>query len=486
MYKSNSILSFNSALKYSILFISVLCFGFSGNAIAQTNWSLQRCITYAKENSIAIKQNLNNVELARLNLEQSKGNRYPTLNGSGGYSVNFGRNIDPTTNEFTTTSIQAGNTSLSSGWNIYSGLQVKNSILQSETELRAAQFDYDAAADDIDLQVLNLYMSIVLAKAQVKIAEKQVENTLQQQNRTQGLIDAGMLPSGDMLDIEAQLANDNLVKTNAINQVELSKSSLKNLLNLDYAAFFDITDSEFLMPSETALAALNPEQVYANAINNTPQFKSDYLKLKSAKIGVDIAKGALQPSVSLFGNLNTRFSNAAMEIDRIVFEGDKEIGFLSTDFTPVLAPDFSATFKNSTFLDQIQDNFGRSVGLNVSVPIFNGFQRKINVSKAKLALENVKVSSELRKNQLRNTLQQAYINVMAAKNQYNAALKTIEASKKAYEFSKEKYDLGLSSTLDVNTAQNNLFRAEASLNQSKYDLIYKAKVLDHYQGIKNY
>ena len=430
------------------------------NSQAQTDaeWTLERCISYAIENNIQIKQSALQQESARLDKTQSLAQMFPNLNASGGFNMNFGRNIDPGTNAFVNEQVNSNNWRVGSNVTLFNGLRLLNSFKQSQLDLIAAEYDVQGLGNDISMNIATAFMQVMFNEELLLVAQEQFDITSEQLARTVKLVDAGSLPEGMAFDVEAQLASNELQVINMENALSASVLALKQMLNLQASENFRIKRPDSDVPMED-LGTTTVGTVYDHALNNWPQIKARETRLESARKSEQIAFASYTPTLSANGSVSTFFSSSFEDIDFTTFER-----------TPI------------PYGDQMERNLSESVGLSLSVPIFNGLQSRTAVKKARLGRMNAELQLQDQKNQLYSSVQQAYNDAQAAKRQYDASDKSVNATEKAFEYAEQRYKVGMMNTLEFNTSSNNVARSRSELLRSKYDYIFKMKVLDFYQG----
>lgn len=447
-------------------------------AIAQQQWTLQQCIEHAMKNNLQIRIAVLNNELNEANLKQSKANALPNLNFGANNTYNFGKTIDRFTNQFANTRVQSINLGLQSQWNLFNGLQNYHTIKQNELNIMTGKYDIDRTKNDVSLNIANAFLQIALARELVNITQNQVNTSNIQLSRIKKLVDAGALPKFNQYDAEAQLSSEELNVVNATNQLNIATLNLALLLNLN-PNDFSITIPNLPSPNELPLN-FTAEQVYNSALSTQPVIKGAENRVLSAEKSIKIAKSAIMPSLSFNGSLGTGYSGLAQQIagyDSTVASigytamGDK---VYSLFVNPVL--------EKTPYGTQFKDNFNRSLGLTLSVPLFNNLQTHTAVTRAKINLESAKLQLLQNKLDLQRTILQAYTDANAALKKYNATEKTVISLKESFKYVEQRYTVGAANAVDYNTQKNNVTNAEAQLLQSKYEYIFKAKVLDFYLG----
>lgn len=451
---------------------------------AQELWSLEKCTGYALTNNIQIKQQQLNVELSKEDLLQSKGNLFPDLNANATHVYNFGQTVDRYTNTFANTRVQSNNFYLSSNLVLFNGLQSFNNIRKNRLDLQASRYDLDKIKDDISLQIATYYLNILFNIELLNVAESQVEITKQQLERSRKLVEAGADNKGKQLTIEAQLASEEMQVVDAQNQLDLSYLMLTQLLDLPSPKGFDIERPEIDITREN-LELITPELVFNTAVTNRSEIKSSEIKMKSSKLTVDMAKGALSPSLMISGSIGTGYSEARQDYNGMRSTGINDtlgsINIGGSDYY-IVSPGQEILYKKTSFGTQLKDNLNESVGLYLSIPLFNRLQTKNQISKAKIAWKNAEYTLELNKIQLNKTIQQSYADATAAFKRFQAAQKSVEALKESFNYAEQRFNVGMLNPTDYNDAKNKLTKARSDLLQAKYNYVFRKKILDFYYG----
>ncbi|MEY3050299.1 MAG: hypothetical protein RLY31_84 [Bacteroidota bacterium] len=449
---------------------------------AQDAWSLQQCISYAGANNLTLQQAQNSVTLARLNEQLNKRSRLPNLSGSAAGGSQFGRTIDPTTNSFDNQRINFNNLSVNMSVPLYSGGQINNSIQQSALDLKAAQEDVAATYNNIALSIANAYLQVLMSKEQLENALSRRRLSAQQLEQTDKLIETGSIPANDRLDVLAQIANDDQTIIQARNQIDISLLNLKLLMQLDPESEFDVAPPPADISSGIDPESLGFSELYTTALNNQPQIKANEYRMGSAALGVEIAKGSLYPNLVLFGGVDSRWSSAARSIDKILPTLISQNIIWNGLEQEILIPSQEVTFKQDPYFNQLRENFGQSLGLSLRVPIYNNSLNRINVQRATVGVQNARINSDLTKQQLKNDIQQALANARAGQRAWEAASTAVQAASAAYENADKRFRLGAINNLQLLTARNTYDIARINLTISKYDYLFRLKILDFYQG----
>jgi len=446
--------------KKLILLFPVFSLMFFTGSSAQKTWSLEDCIMYALENNISIKQQALNTNYSENLLDQSKIQMAPNLNAGANYGFAFGRALDQTTYRFKENqTIMSNNLNLSSSVTLFNGLQQRNTIQQNEFNLRASLQDLEKLKNDISLLLASGYLQILFNMELLQVSKDQHELTLQQVERTSKLVDAGSLARGSLLEIQAQAAGEELNVIEAQNLLDISFLNLTQMLDLDSVGDFEIEIPEFGdVVREPILITVG--SVYNDALNVLPQVQGAEYRLKSAYQGLSIAEGGRSPSLYLNAQWGTGFSDARQRINTESLE-----------------------LEDVPFWDQMNGNQNATVSLGLNIPIFNQWMVNTNISNARLNVISNELSLETTKMDLYKNIQQAFADATAAHKKYLATEEALISMEESFKYTEQKFEVGLVNTVDYNTEKNRLAKTQSDLLQSKYDYIFKMKILDFYRGI---
>jgi outer membrane protein len=439
-------------------FIAVI---FCGNSYAQEKkWTLKECIYHAIENNISVQQSQLDIDNNAISKKDAIGNFLPAINANASHSWNIGLNQNITTGLLENQTTQFTSAGLNANIDIFRGLQNINNLRKANLSLIASQYQKTKIQEDIALNVANAFLQILFAKENLKVQENQAKLNQLQWQRTNDLVEVGNAPKGDLLDVEANIAADKQRVIAAQNNILLTKLSLAQLLQLQDFKTFDIADTDFSTLSD--VLNQSSEDIVAKAKSNLMALKIADANIAIAKKDVDISKGTYYPSLSAFYGFNTRASNAD--------------GFQIVNGQPV--PTGPAPL-----FDQFSDNKGNSFGLQLNIPIFNGFAAKNNVARAKINLERTKIAKTQQEIDVERNVFTAYTDAKAAKESYEAALQTDKARKQALVYAKDRYEIGMMNIFDYNQVQNASVNAESEVLRTKYDYLFRIKILEFYFGI---
>ncbi|NWJ52788.1 MAG: TolC family protein [Bacteroidetes bacterium] len=461
--------------KSALLIIALL---FAGFTQAQDKvWSLEKCIDYALSHNIQVKKQMLTTKSADIDLEQSKLNLLPSVNGSTGYSKSF-KTVNQFTNQFYDGGSYSG--SLNGSITIFNGFQKLNAIKQSLINRQASKYDQDKLMDDISLNIASTYLQILFYQELLNNAKAQLDVTNQQVDRMQKMVDAGTKAQGDLLNIQAQAASEEYQVVQAKNNLDLGYLSLYQLMDITNEDKFIIEAPKLTMLNQTTLQA-TPNSIYETALALQPSIKSADLRVKSAELGLKRTYSSLMPSISLSGSLNTGFSTKLQTIDQVIPK-EVAIGYTKPGNVPVYSMSADYTYKDYKWNDQINGNIQKSFGVYMSIPIFSNYQGQNNVKRSKLNIESSKYDLQLAKQQLNKTIEQAYADSKAALNKYQSAEKAVSSTKESFHYSEQRFNVGLLSSVDYNTAKKELSAAESTLLQAKFDYLFRTTILDFYMG----
>ncbi len=421
-------------------------------------WTLQECVTYAVENNLSIEQfelDLQNIEIDK---SDAFGAMLPNLNASTTASSNTGFSINPTTNAPTNNTTFNVNGGFNTNVNLFNGFQNINRLRRAKMNALASQYRLDDLKDDIRLNVALNYLGVLSNKESLKVFEAQYEVTEQDLKRTAELVEAGVVPRGDLLEIEATAANQAQQIVNAENLVLISIINLAQLLQITDYENFDIADEAFEIPPSNILDN-SAKTIFDKALTFRNDIKLSQSNVELAEKDLEISKGARYPTLAAFFNYGTRYSDATV------------------------IPDINGVPFTPSFKDQLWIFDGVSYGAQLNVPIFNGFSTRNNIKRSKINVEKAKVQFEQDKLALETNVNQAYVDVNSSAKSYEAAEKTLEARRLAYNYSKERFEVGLMNAFDFSQAQSRVDNAEADVIRTKYDYIFRIKVLEFYFGI---
>lgn len=447
-------------------------------AKAQNEWNLQQCVDYALKHNIMLQQAEINNQISKNNSTQTKAAILPSLNAGAAHTYNFGRTIDRYTNTFANTQVLSQNFYISSNVVLWSGLAQWNNIKANQYSYLANSENVRQQKNDISINVATAYINVIYCTELLKIAHSQFEITKQQLNRTEQLAEAGTLAKSSVYDVKAQLATEEVNVTTADNNFQIAMLTLKQLMNLDSLNNFNISKPDVDVQSENLLGN-SVQNIFETALKNQPSIKSAEYNLLMAEKSLLAAKGRVSPTISLNGSIGTGYSGLAKDVVGYNNVTDT-LGYLGT--TPFTYLRQDPIFKNTPFSDQFKNNVNKSVGVTLTVPLYNGLQTYTAVKNARLNTLYAKLGQDLAEQNLYKVIAQSYANARAALNKYISSKASVDASEQSFNYAQQKFNVGAISAFDFNTAKTRLVNAQSNLLQAKFDYLFKLKVLDFYQG----
>ena len=452
-------------MRTKIVTTLALIFFISLNA-QEKKWTLQECVEYALENNIAIKQQELSNDMLAEDIITAKGNFLPSLNASASQNFNFGSFIGNDGGRISRDS-RSNSFGLNTGLTLFNGNRNKYNLHQTQKTLEAAGFDLQENKNGIMLFVVNSYLNILLNREGLKIAKDQIEISKSQVKKAQQLVDAGEQPRSSLLEAEATLANNEQQLTTANNTLDLSLLSLAQLLQLSHKGF-DVETVELNINS-ASLIYNDTDEIYNSALANQPQIRSAELAVENSAITVDIAKSNYLPSLSFGGGLGTSYQHS---------QGSK-------DLRPILDPNDpnNVIYVDNGFRKQFKDNLGYNFGFSLNIPIFNRFQIKTGVAKAKINQKKSELFLLDKKIKLRETIEKAYADAKASLDQFISTEKSLKAQEESFKNAQESYNSGVMTSFDFDQVRNRLVNAQSSIINAKYNFVFRTKLLEYYLGI---
>lgn len=451
---------------------------------AQEKWNLVKCVQYAIENNISVKQADLQTRFSDVTYKQSKSARYPSLNFQNSTGYQFGRSENPATGVLEDNNFLSSSFSLQSGVTLFNWFVRKNTIESNKLSNEADQAQVLKVQDDIALNVAVAYLQILLAKEQANLIKVQIGTTTEQLSNTRKRVDAGALPELNAAELEAQLSRDSSSLITAEASVQQFILQMKALLNLDAGVAFDIESPSVDKVPVESLADLQPEAVYAMALKNLPQNKVIDLRLLSAKKDVEVAKGQMYPQITAFGGIGTSYVNVKRpEFGPGPDETTKAYVTIGPTTYDVFAPTVIQIGERATpFGSQINTNLRQNIGIGLNIPIFNGHSARANWERTKLQVRQWELTRELDNQTLKQNIYKAYNDATSSMQKYNADKKSVQTSAKSYDYAQRRYAQNLLSTFDLINSQNNFLTAQIQALYSQYDYIFKMKLLEYFKG----
>ncbi len=446
-------------------------------------WTLDDCIDYALKNNLNVQQIQLNVNRSFNQLQQSRMERLPNLNASAGNFFNRGRTVDPTTYNFLSGTLATNNISLNSSVSVFNGFRIRNSIIQSNYNLKADELELENTRQNVAITITGFYLDALMAKEQVHIMQRRFEVVRQQLRYTRKLVEAGSLPEGELLNVKAQLAQADFDRVSAENQYELAMLNLQAAMLLEPESGFQISEPSDELSGEIFQRYPSAEALVNEALKLHPAVKSAEYRMLGAQSGVDVARAGRYPSLRLSGSLNTSSSSQRQRFEVIPL-GFDTIGQVAGSGDPVISqrPSFDVQGRPYPLADQFKDNFNQSISLQLSIPIFNNYRTKNAITMAEINWRSAELNMEQQRITLRNNIYQYYTSALAARKRYDAAVRNVEASRRSFEYTEKRAREGLVRAVDFQRLQADLQTAENNLLQAKYQYLMSIRILKYYLG----
>jgi len=420
------------------------------NTFSQKKWTLRECVDQALEKNISIQQNKLSLELAKKDVAIAEGNFLPNLNASTGGNVNFGSGFDPVSQNRVTTSIFGGSVAISAGYIVFNGFRNTNTYKQAELGIKSSLLDLQKIENDISLFVVNGYLNVLFAKENLSAVKIQYEISKKQIEAADSRFKSGVIAKGELLNTQSTAATNLQNVITQENALDIALLNLAQLLQVSVENF-DIAPLDVKKPT-TSLIYANSSSVYEKSLEIMPEINRAKLAIENADLDIKISESFYMPSISASAGLSTNYG-----------------------YNLKSGPD-------TPFFNQLDDNLGYGVGFNISIPIFNRFQTKNNVAKSKINKNIFETRLESEKLALKQTIEQAFLDVKTALKTYEAAEISLQAQQEAFKNAQERYNFGAVTLFDFDQVRTRLVNAQATMIRSKYDAIFKTKVLQFYTG----
>lgn len=428
--------------------LTLAALALAGSISAQQGWTLDRCIDYALENNIQIRQSDIAAQTRDVDLNTARSNRLPGVSASASQSWSFGRSLT-IDNTYANTNTASTSFSIGADLTLFAGGRVSGNIHNAQLGLEAAKADLERIKDDVRVQVAQAFIQIVYNRSILDVARNQVTIDSMQVERLDALAAIGKASSAEVASQRATLAQSQLSVTQAQNNLSMSILTLTQLLELPSPEGFDVIQPdadaiEFSIPD-------SPEQIYAQALDIKPAVKSEEIRLQQASNSIDIAKGGYYPTLSLSAGAGTGY-------------------YTSSNRT------------SDNFGSQMKNNFGPHVGLNLSIPIFSRNNNRNSVRSAQLSMMNQEMQLDNVKKQLYKEIQQAYYNAVASKSRYESSQEVQTSAQESFELMQAKYEGGKASITEFNESKNRLVTAQADVIKYRYEYLFNTALLEFYRN----
>jgi outer membrane protein len=448
---------------------------------AQQVISLQQAVDLTIKNNLTIKQAQLTEALASDDYQQSKYNQLPSVTASPQASYNLGRSPNLTTYTYTSQSFLYITGQASISVTLYQGGQLRNQILQNKLTLDVDKTSTAKVKNDLLLNVVTDYLTILTDQDLVIAAKQQIDLAKITLDRAQKNFDLGNATRADLAQAQAQLSTAELNLTNDQNQVDLAILTLKQYMEMDPATAIVVVKPDISKLTDVR-TIYDETDVIKTAFTTNPDIQLAELQQQTYAQAIKIAKGNYYPTVSFFGGVGTNYTNQISTQVTGLTPITQQIGTVQSTGQPVVANTFAPTYAPYSAFGQLGNNFNESLGLSITIPIFNKFSARTSVRKAKLNYEYAELTTQLAKNTLSKTIIQALQDLQSAEKSYQSSLQTYESNKEALNVTKQRYDAGLVNTLDYNTALTNYNTSQNNMIEAQYQVVFRSKVIDYYIG----
>lgn len=454
LINQNNMITFTrQSIKTALLSLSLPLISFSVYAQTQ-QWTLKQCLDYAMEHNISLQQSKITELQNELTALQSKAALFPSLSFSTNQNTSWRpysqSTINLTNGTMTTTQSTVnynGSYGLNASMTVWNGGRNTKNIKQNKLTQEMSELNTEKTANSIQEQITQLYVQILYQTEAVEVNKEILKAAEQQRDRAKEMVAVGSLARVDLMQLEAQVSQDQYNVVNAKSQLENYKFQLKQLLELTGTDNFEIASTQ-ASDQQVLVPIPDKRSVYATARQQRPEIRSSQVNIESSELAVKIAKAGYLPQVNLNASAGTS----------------------------------NASGMHNSFGNQIKTNLSNSLGVSISVPIFDQQQNRTNVQKAKLT----KLSSELQlqdaEKTLYSTIENYWLNATTSQQQYIYAKTNVESMSASYDLVSEQFRLGLKNIIELTTGKTNLMQAEQQLLQSKYNTLYNIAMLRFYQG----
>lgn len=482
-------------MRKSVFYFTIVTIVFatlSVKAQDNTRWNLRKCVEYAITNNISVRQADIQSRVSAILLKESRLQQIPSLNFSGNHGFQFGRSLDYTTNTYSDNNAMYQQFGLNTQVNLFNWNSQRNTVKANDLNRQADEASVDKAKNDIALNVARQYLMVLMDIEQAKVTEIQLKQSQAQLRNTQMQVDAGALPELNAAELAAQVARDSANLTTAQTTIEVDKLTLKGLINLPADAPFDLEVPPVEQIPVDNILEISPSEIYALAMQSQPQIKVNNLRLLASKKSYQAAVGRQYPTISAFGQLGSRFFSPFKSTDQVVlgvFPNDNIYVVDGTDKLPVYSPKTGLVSNRKSFGAlwsdygaQVKNNFGQSVGIGLSIPIFNGWSARANIERAKIDIRNRELAVEQDTLKLKQDIYTAFNQARGSFQTFNARQKEVATAERSFNLATKRYEIGVMQTIEWLTNQSNLYNARINLLIAQFDYVFKMKVLEFYKG----
>jgi outer membrane protein len=449
---------------------------------AQEVITLQKAIDLTLERNLTIKQSQFTEALSDEDLKQSKYNQLPNISANPQGTFNFGRNIDPSTNQFINQRIFAINGNVTAQITVFQGGQLRNQVIQNKILLDANKTSTAKVKNDLILNVVTTFLQVLTNQDLVKASQQQIDISKLTLDRAQKNFNVGNQTLADLSQAKAQVSTSELDYTNSENQLELSMLTLKQYMEMNPATEI-VVEKPDIGKLNDIKTLYDPQDILKTALTVNPDVLLAEIQQKSYEQAIRVARAAFYPTITLFGQAGSYYSGAKNVPYNTVLTGQfSPIGIVQNTQQVVVQPVIQSSFKANPLFTQFGDNFNQAAGVSLKIPIFGQFTARTSVRKAKIQAQNAEVTAQLARNNLSKIIYQAVWDLRAAEKKFTSTTQTYNANKEAFNITQQRFTVGLVNSLDYNTSLTNLNKSQFDMIEAKYQLIFRSKVIDYYLG----
>jgi outer membrane protein len=463
-----------------ILFLSFLFINTFHQGLSQ--WSLEKCIYTAIERNLNVKNIDITLQGTEIDINRARQARYPSLNGSVGLNLNLGRSIDPTSNSFVSQNFLSNTVGLTSGVTLYNGNRINNTIKQAILNYKSATLTKEQVERDIALNVASIYLNVLFTRENVEIARNNYLGTKAQLEQIKKLVESGARAQNELYTLEAQLAANEQNEVSAQNAYNIAVIQLKQAILLGPDEDFELAEIPDNIEISTDPDIITLSELYTSARSNQKSIRAAEINVEAANVGIDIAKSALLPSIGLFGQMGTNYSNQGKSLAGFNQGYSTETVLINDMEVEIGLPFAEPILTNTPYTDQFNENLSYGFGLNVNIPIYNNFSTRGSIERAKLNMKSSQISLEQEEQNLYLAVQQAHADAKAAKIALNSTKKSLDAQELNYNNAKKRFNVNAISSFELTNIKSLYDNARVNYLLAKYDYIFRTKVLDFYMG----
>jgi outer membrane protein len=408
-------------------------------------WTLQKCIDYALNQNIQVRQSYLTNESYDEYIKQANAERLPSLGAVA--RENFGWNKNQTAENGQLQGSNGTSYSLNSSVILFNSMKINKAIKQAMLNYESSKYNSEAIKESVSLTIMNAYLQILYAEELVTNSRRQIESTSEQLALAQERLALSVISQSDYLQVKSELANEKLTLANAISQRDIARVNLMQLMEMPVKPGFQIVSPNLDSLVDKHLVP-DAQEIFNTAVGIKPQIKSASLNKESTAMGIKLARADYLPYLTFNAAIGTGYSSLL------------DLGYTN----------------------QLNNKINPTLAFSLNIPIYQNRSVKTRVAIAEINVKNAELNEINTRNQLRKSIEQASVDVMSAQSQFEASLDQYDASSESYALATEKFNQGMINSVDFLIQKTNQIVAESKLLQSKYNLIFSYKILDFYIG----